>query len=420
MKTGIKEIDKLWKNQGQGELIVIGVENYGNWYLNRVLLPYIIYSTASEIDVRNQSKIPHYKRILRKSEEYVELTEREQKEAAVGIDYTLIIGNFPSLRQEYLPYFPFGNKWLKEKYAEHFDLFADLPIITLQEDSEERWPCNSLYDFERKYLNKVSLIATDYFPAGIGAIFADFGVHGYKYAKVLQELARTKNIPVFLVVPYHYKRDTEKFISFKNLNHLGVLMQYADKFILGVSNFNIPNKCFKDGDYVWQNMVYHPREVGLTFFLYDVHKRETHGFKNKIYNAFINKAYDKKNILQGTPQEILHKMVRNPDYCNEQNFSKYMKLSREENKKFWNYIEVFERCDMDELCEHIAAYKKDADSQELTLATLVLYRTVLGYFFDGDSHFSIYSDVSSIMISPKDSLADSFVSAALDSKNKTD
>ena len=113
-------------------------------------------------------------------------------------------------------------------------------------------------------------------------------------------------------------------------------------------------------------------------------------------------------------------MVRNPDYCNKQNFSKYMKLSREENKKFWNYIDVFERCDMDELCEHIAAYKKDADSQELTLATLVLYRTVLGYFFDGDSHFSIYSDVSSIMISPKDSLADSFVSATLDKQNKAD
>ena len=63
MKTGIKEIDKLWKNQGRGELIVIGVDNDDNWYLKRVLLPYIIYSTASEIDVRNQSKIPHYKRI---------------------------------------------------------------------------------------------------------------------------------------------------------------------------------------------------------------------------------------------------------------------------------------------------------------------------------------------------------------------
>lgn len=401
MKTGIKEIDRLWKNHGQGELIVIGVDNDDNWYLKRVLLPYIIYSTASEIDVRNQGKIPHYKRILRKSEEYAELTEREQKEAAAGIDYVVLVGNFPSLRQEYLPYFPFGNKWLKRRYDEHFDLFTDLPVITLHNDCDERWSCNSLKYFNRKYLDKMSRRTTDYFPAGIGAIFADFGVHGYKYAKVLQELARTKNIPVYLVVPYHYKRDTEKFISFKNLNHLGVLMQYADKFILGVSNFNIPNKCFKDGEYVRQNMVYHPRETGITYFLYDMRKREAHAFKNKIYDVFIKGAYCKKDILHGTPTEILHKMARNPDYCNKQNFSKYMKLSREENKKFWNYIEVFERCDMDELYEHISAYKKDADSQELTLATLVLYQMLFGY----DSEASGYCfgrDADALMITPKD------------------
>lgn len=402
MKTGIKEIDKIWKNQGQGELTVIGVDNDDNWYLKRILLPYIIHNTASEINVRNQSKIPHYKSILKKAEEYVELTKREQKEAAVGIDYVLAIGNFPSLSHEYISFYPCENRWLKEKYTEHFDVFAELPIITFREDSGERWPCNSLKDFNRRYLNKVRYRTTDYFPQGIGAIFAYFGVHGYKYAKILKELAQQKNIPVFLVVPYHYKRYTDKFISFKNLNHFGVLTQYADKFILGVSNFNVPEKCFKDGVCIRRNVVYYPREKGVTYFLYDMRKREAHAFKNRIYYVFLKRAYYKKDILHGTPTEILYKMARNPGYCNKDNFSSYMKLSRKQNKKFWNYLEVFEHGDIDELYDHIFAYKKGTfDKQELTLATVVLYQMLFGYNINGEGRY-YGCGADSLMITLKD------------------
>ena len=49
-----------------------------------------------------------------------------------------------------------------------------------------------------------------------------------------------------------------------------------------------------------------------------------------------------------------------------------MHLPREKNKKFWAYIEVFQRIQINDLCELITEYKPNIDKQELMLAAVIL------------------------------------------------
>ncbi|MBO6290630.1 MAG: hypothetical protein J6N45_09985, partial [Alphaproteobacteria bacterium] len=41
-------------------------------------------------------------------------------------------------------------------------------------------------------------------------------------------------------------------------------------------------------------------------------------------------------------------------------------------KKFWAYIEVFQRIELEDLCELITEYKPNIDKQELMFAAVIL------------------------------------------------
>lgn len=71
-------------------------------------------------------------------------------------------------------------------------------------------------------------------------------------------------------------------------------------------------------------------------------------------------------------------MVRNENYINKYNFTKYMNLPQNKNEYFWAYIEVFQRIQIEDLYELIAEYKKSADKQELWLATTILRKLLIG------------------------------------------
>ena len=70
-------------------------------------------------------------------------------------------------------------------------------------------------------------------------------------------------------------------------------------------------------------------------------------------------------------------MLQESDYINKYNFSKYLNLLPEKNERFWAHIEVFQRIQIDDLYELLSEYKKDTDTQELTLAAIILRKLLV-------------------------------------------
>ncbi|MBQ9235395.1 MAG: hypothetical protein IJ184_02900 [Alphaproteobacteria bacterium] len=99
----------------------------------------------------------------------------------------------------------------------------------------------------------------------------------------------------------------------------------------------------------------------------------------EVKNLFADGTISKVHELKSRENLILAEMARYELNINKYNFSKYMHLPRKKMERFWAYIEVFQRIELEDLYELIAEYKNGkADKQELMLAAVILRKLLVG------------------------------------------
>lgn len=175
-----------------------------------------------------------------------------------------------------------------------------------------------------------------------------------KKIPLLKNVAKNLNIPVFIFVQYVDDNVMQA------LRSLGDNLKFVDKYII-VEDWDFNTK--------------HKRKTTI----FDMGNLHTKSFKSiiskynpKYFGMEIFKSTSKNHLKINDSSKILTEMAQNSDYINKYNFSKYLHLSREKNKKFWAYIEVFQRIELEDLCELITEYKPNIDKQELMFAAVIL------------------------------------------------
>ena len=180
-------------------------------------------------------------------------------------------------------------------------------------------------------------------------------VFGYEEKiPLLKNVAKKLNIPVFIFVRYV---DNDVIQA---LRRLGDNLKFVDKYIIVEDeDFNTKRRR--------KTTIFHVGNLHTKSFKSIISK-----YNPKYFGTEIFKSTSKNHLKINDSSKILAEMTQNSDYINKHNFSKYMHLPREKNKKFWAYIEVFQRIQIDDLCELITEYKPNIDKQELMLAAVIL------------------------------------------------
>ena len=342
--TRFKEIDNALGGIENGELVVIASDTWGEYFQHNIL-----YNFAKQADTNNRKNIKNYDKKIKKILNYeeVKLKNPIEKILVLGqskLNYD-VISNFPRGRYEKEQFDLFKKKRL---------LFKDLPIE------------QSFYNISHHSANVFIKEITYFDKTQIKALYI-FGNH--KKIPLLKEVAQKMNIPVVMFI-----YDDKKSV----LQRLKSKIENIDKLIVLEDNY------FKS-EYADT-----PYEKSMTLYLKNIKT----GFEDKIilnycYQLYIEfeEDYKKYHLNQANCAYILERMARNNNYINKYNFSKYLHLSGEKKQCFWAYIDVFQRIQIDDLYELLKEYRKGADEQELTLATVILRKLLARY--DDEKHITI-------------------------------
>lgn len=368
VKCGFAEIDDFFGGFKGGEVIGICIVNR----FNETFFANIIYSVSRKLDKKNRKNLPHFSQILEKielCEGLEECTQQERKELQQEFEAVAVITPLSYFNFCALPYFYF--RWIKEddfkRYTKLFNLFKTLPLM------HSDWSVLSSRKEKISLTENFNCLKKDYgFKLKISAIFAELQPDApIENIKELHDISKEHNLPVFVLLP----KDEYPESTLPNDRKTDILERhfpFVDKFVVLTQE----DVCAKE----------------TNFFLYDKNAHRLHQYVSGYAQEwFLLDREDKGNheLYPLKPSwDILNLMAKHSSYLNRKNFSIYMELDTEESEQFWDYIEVFQRLQFEELYEHIAEYKGDkADKNELFLAASVLYKLLADD--TGESRISI-------------------------------
>lgn len=336
--TGFRELDDKLGSINNGELVIVADNALSNTFKQNIL-----YNVARQIDKQNRQNIKNYDKKIKA------FLAGENVKFEKPIEKVLVLGD-AEMNFNVLAPFPRGKYEEKslDLIQKQYLLFKHLPI----EQSFTSWPWKSantlIKDIERTLNEAVSTNI---------AVLCSFIDN-----PILKEVAQKLNIPVFVFT------FLGSYMSFEdNFNEFKPKDCYADKLIFMQDNYwNAQNT---DAGYT------------TTFYINNI----TTGFVNTFVSKYhpdalveLPNALPKYRLKQTDSLNILRNMARGINYANKYNFSKYLHLSSEKNKRFWAYIEVFKRTQIEDLYDLLAEYKKNVSKQEQMLAAEILHKLLVG------------------------------------------
>lgn len=334
--TGFKEIDDTLGGIENGELVIVASNTWGEYFQH-----YILYNLAKQADTLNRQNIKNYDKKIK------EISNYDNDKLEKTIEKILVLGchklEFNAL-----------SGFLRGEYeAEQFNLFTKKRILFKNLPIKQ-----SFYNIYQRSA-KVFIKEISYHDNTQNMALCVFG--NRRKIPLLKEVAQKLNIPVVMFIYCDMELASHRLKSYT---------QNFDKLIVLEDNYY--KREYADTSY----------ENTMTLYL----KNIISGFEEKInlnyrYKLYLESDYNntKYRLKQKDCVDILQRMASNDDFINKYNFSKYLHLSREKDKKFWAYIEIFQRIQIDDLCELIAEYKPNIDEQELMLAAVILRKLLTHY-----------------------------------------
>ena len=146
-------------------------------------------------------------------------------------------------------------------------------------------------------------------------------------------------------------------------------MSEEEEFIPYKSERKLAN-LFRITPELQQNKVLQDKIVSLIKETLQEARQEWNDIRNDILNAIIICDRKQEAFKRGQARDI--------NYANKYNFSKYLHISSEKNKRFGAYIEVFKRTQIEDLYDLLAEYKKNVSKQEQMLAAEILHKLLVG------------------------------------------
>lgn len=340
--TGFEEIDGETGGINNGELMVVDCDFTGEY-----LQLYILYNLAREADRQNRQNIKNYDKKIKAVLNY------EDVKFETPINKISVLG-IHDLEFNALESFPRGCFMQKkfELLKKRMLLFKNLPI-------EQSY----YYPFYRSA--DVLIKDLTYLYEDIKTQLFALCVFGWqRKIPMLKKVAQKLNIPVVMMT---YNCATENIDD--GLQKYKKLSAYIDKLVIVRNNY-------------WAEKCKRLAEDASIFYI----KNMKTGQDKTVFSDYVPDLFFDTDdrctaqcLKKENPAEILRKMALNEDYINKYNFTRYLHLSRENNERFWAYIEVFQRIRLADLYCHIAEYKPNADAQELTLAAAILHKLLNKY-----------------------------------------
>ena len=337
--TGFNEIDNCFGGIDNGELAVIADDLSGDSFKN-----YILYNLAKQTDEQNRTDISDYDRKIRNVLNYKKVKfEKTPKKI-------LVLGH-PAIQFNVLSGFPRGQFEQNE-----FDLFKKQKLIFKNLPIQQSF----YYLFQRSAKTLIKNIMNIY--EDIQTEISALCVFGWiRKIPMLKEVAQLLNIPVIIFSNSSFNREStiQRFNSYSN---------HIDKLAIVADNF---------WDYAYCDTA---NEETTTFYVNNFKTLQTNTVISNYHPSLflkIPKSSLATRLKQTNCENILKKMMQESGYINKYNFSKYLNLLPEKNERFWAYIEVFQRMQIDDLYELLSEYKKDTDTQELTLAAIILRKLLV-------------------------------------------
>lgn len=327
--TGFREIDDNLGGIENGELVVIVDNSMVKHFQNNIL-----YNLAKQVDTRNRQNIKNYDKKIKAIGKY------DKVKLEKPIEKVVVLGRH-DLEFNVLSCFPRGEYEAEQfkLFTQRRRLFKDLPIE------------QSFYNIYQRSA-KVFIKEISYHDNTQNMALCIFG--NQRKIPLLKEVAQKLNIPVVMFIYGD--------------------MEFASHELRAQAG-NIDKLVVSEDNYYKEEYINTPRKNTSTFYLENYKTKQTDTIiSNYRPDLFfeIYAEYPDKHLQETNPAYILQRMANNNDYINKYNFSKYLHLSREKNKKFWAYIEAFQRIQIDDLGELIAEYKPNFDKQELMLAAVIL------------------------------------------------
>ena len=154
-----------------------------------------------------------------------------------------------------------------------------------------------------------------------------------KKIPLLKEVAQKLNIPVIVFTFLGSYMDLED-----SFNEFKPKTSHADKLIFMQDNY-------------WNAQNANTRYT-TTFYVNNLKTGFVNTFVSKYHpDALVElpNALPKYRLKQTDSLNILRNMARDINYANKYNFSKYLHLSGKKKQRFWAYIEVFKRTQIEDL-----------------------------------------------------------------------
>jgi len=332
--TRFREIDDTLGELKNGELTVVAGAFFVNW-----IEKYMLYNLAKQADKNNRQNLPDYEKITHSFPDAENVSKTPME----------IISVLVAPLMQYNVLFGFQDEEYDEK---SFDLLKKQRIIFHHLPICQSW----VYPFWRTSKKMIEdLVNYNKYKVPQNKISA-LCVSGWrKQIPLLKKVAQELNIPI--VVFDDAVRDEKD--AAKNLKRE---ILYIDKLVIVEDN-------------KYKNETLCPKTT--TFITKDLKTGQSNTILSNYYPEVFFKicdAYSKNRLQETDCGRILRAMESDCKYINKYNFTKYMNLSREKNKYFWVYIEVFQRVEIEDLYKLVSEYKKGADNEEIMSAAMLLHK----------------------------------------------
>lgn len=336
--TGFRELDDKLGSINNGELVIVADNALSNTFKQNIL-----YNVARQIDKQNRQNIKNYDKKIKA------FLAGENVKFGKPIEKVLVLGD-AEMNFNVLAPFPRGKYEEKslDLIQKQYLLFKHLPIEQSFTSCSWKSANTLIKDIERTLKEAV--------PTNI-AVLCSFVDN-----PILKEVAQKLNIPVLVFTFLGSYMDFED-----NFNEFKPKTSHADKLIFMQDNY-------------WNAQNANTRYT-TTFYVNNLKTGFVNTFVSKYHpDALVefSNALPKYRLKHADSLNILRNMARNYNYINKYNFSKYLHLSSEKNKRFWVYIEVFKRTQIEDLYDLLAEYKKNVSKQEQMLAAEILHKLLVG------------------------------------------